>query len=172
MTTAQFNDFYNTNIIALENFAKKLTKNSVDAEDLVQETAIKAFRGKHTFNEGTSFKSWSFTILKNTFITKYNKRKKRKVVNAPIEDFTYALSSRHAVKNDAISQMKIKEIKSCINQLTQKSRLPFLMHVEGYQYNEIANSLNIPLGTVKSRINYARTKLKSIMSNQGLMQAA
>ena len=172
MTTAQFNEFYNANIIALENFAKKLTKDRVEAEDLVQETAIKAFRGMHTFKEGTSFKSWSFTILKNTFITKYNKRKKRNIVNAPIEDFTYALSSRHAVRNDAVSQLKVKEIKGCIKKLSPKSKMPFLMHVEGYQYNEIADSLDIPIGTVKSRINYARTKLKSIMEDQGLMAAA
>jgi len=172
MTSAQFNDFYNSNIIALENFAKKLTRNKVEAEDLVQETAIKAYRGMHTFKEGTSFKSWSFTILKNTFITKYNKKKKRNVVNAPIEDFSYALSSKHAVRNDAVSKLKVKEIKGCIKQLSTKSKLPFLMHIEGYQYNEIADSLDIPIGTVKSRINYARTKLKTILKQQGLMAAA
>ncbi|MFT4536396.1 MAG: RNA polymerase sigma factor (sigma-70 family) [Saprospiraceae bacterium] len=172
MTTAQFNDFYKMNIVALENFAKKLTRDQIEAQDLVQETAIKAFRGMHTFKEGTSFKSWSFTILKNTFITKYNKRKKRNIVNAPIEDFTYALSSMHAVRNDAISQLKIKEIKGCIKQLSPKSKKPFLMHVEGYQYNEIADTLNIPIGTVKSRINYARTKLKGIMEVQGFSMVA
>ncbi len=171
MTHMQFINFYNSNIKALENFAKKLTRNQTEAEDLVQETAIKAFRGMHTFKEGTSFKSWSFTILKNTFITKYNKRRKRNVVNAPIEDFTHALSSKHAVKNDAISQLKIKEIKGCIRQLSPKSKIPFLMHIEGYQYNEIADSLDIPIGTVKSRINYARTKLKSIMKVNGLAAA-
>jgi RNA polymerase sigma-70 factor (ECF subfamily) len=132
----------------------------VDAEDLVQETAIKAFRALHTFKSGTSFKSWAFTILKNTFISKYNRRKKRNVVNNPIEDFTFALENKYAVRNDAVSMIRIKEIKESIEELSYKSRLPFLMYIDGYRYNEIADNLNIPIGTVKSRINFARTKLK------------
>lgn len=169
MTNSQFNIYYQDNFRALTNFARKLTKDAVEAEDLVQETAIKAYRGMHTFKEGTSFKSWSFTILKNTFITKYNKRKKRGVVNKPIEEFTFALENQHAIDNGAISQMRIKEIQECISELSYKSRIPFLMHVNGYQYNEIAESLNIPMGTVKSRINFARTKLKSDIVKKGIV---
>lgn len=168
MTQLQFESYYNDNYRALMNFAKKLTRDSIDAEDLVQETVIKAYRGMHTFKVGTSFKSWAFTILKNTFITKYNKKKKSGVVNKPIEDFTFALESKHALRNDALSKMRIKEIKGCISQLSYKSRMPFLMHVEGYQYNEIAETLNIPIGTVKSRINYARTKLKDELVKKGI----
>lgn len=172
MTQIQFNDHYDSNFPALMNFAKKLTKDHVEAEELVQETAIKAFRGLHTFNLGTSFKSWSFTILKNTFITKYNKSKKRGIVNAPIEDFTYALENKSAVRNDAVSQLRVKEIEACIEELSYKSKMPFLMHVEGYQYSEISESLNIPIGTVKSRINFARTKLKDILQERGIVVAA
>lgn len=172
MTNIQFNHYYNTNITALENFARKLTKNPNDAKDLVQETVIKAYRGMHTFKPGTSFKSWAFTILKNTFITKYHKRKRRGVVNAPIEDFTFAFQNNHAVRNDAVSKLRIKEINGCIKKLSKKSKKPFLMHIEGYQYNEIAERLNIPIGTVKSRINFARTKLKVIMGDLGLNVAA
>ncbi len=167
MTQIQFEFYYNENYRALMNFARKLTNDSVNAEDLVQETAIKAYRGMHTFKVGTSFKSWAFTILKNTFITKYNRKKKQGVVNKPIEDFTFALENKHSLRNDALSKLRIKEIKSCIDELSYKSRLPFLMYVEGYQYNEIADTLNIPMGTVKSRINFARTKLKSQLVNQG-----
>lgn len=171
MSETQFNQYYNNNILAIRNFANKLTRNSVESEDLVQETAIKAFRSRNTFKLGTSFKSWSFTILKNTFITKYNKRKKRAIVNKPIEDFTYGLENKYAVRNDALSQIRVLEIKDCIKELSYKSKLPFLMHVEGYQYNEISDSLNIPIGTVKSRINFARTKLKSILKDKGIMAA-
>lgn len=168
MTHRQFELHYNENVKALMNFAMKLSRDCVDAEDLVQETAIKSYKGRHTFKEGTSFKSWAFTILKNTFITRYNKKKKSGVVNKPIEDFTFALESKHSLKNDALSKMRIREIESCIDQLSYKSRLPFLKYVEGFQYNEIAETLNIPIGTVKSRINYARTKLKDVLEQRGI----
>ncbi|GLR15726.1 RNA polymerase sigma factor [Portibacter lacus] len=171
MTESQFIENYNEYNNALTNFARKLTNNHVDAEDLVQETAIKAFRAMHTFRDGTSFKSWAFTILKNTFISKYNRKKKRRVVNNPIEDFTFALENTYSVRNDAISQLRIKEIKESIEELSYKSRLPFLMYVEGYRYNEIADILNIPIGTVKSRINFARTKLKNLSTIQEKLAA-
>lgn len=171
MTNDDFNNKYKANYIALFNFAKKLTRNQVDAEELVQETALKAYKGLHTFKDGTNFKSWAFTILKNTFITKYNKRKKKGVINKPIEEFTFALENNYAVRNDATSKIRVKEIKNCIETLSHKSKMPFLMHVEGYQYDEIANSLNIPIGTVKSRINFARTKLKVILVERGVIAA-
>ena len=172
MTKVQFKHYYKNNISAIENFANKLTKNKIDAQDLVQETAIKAFRGMHTFKPGNSFKSWAFTILKNTFITKYNKKKKRGIVKTSVENMSFAIDNSREVRNNAISKMRVKEIKGCIQELSSKSRKPFMMHVEGYQYNEIAESLNIPIGTVKSRINFARTKLKSKMKFNGLVIAA
>lgn len=171
MTHLQFINFYESNLQALQNFAKKLTRSTADADDLVQETAFKAYRSLHTFKEGTSFKSWAFTILKNTFITRYNKRKRRSVVNTPVEEMSFALESGQAVPNEAISKIKVKEIKGCIGELSVKSRLPFLMHLEGYQYDEIADSLSIPIGTVKSRIHFARTKLKEMLSEKGIVAA-
>jgi RNA polymerase sigma-70 factor (ECF subfamily) len=172
MSNKQFIAYYQENFSAMENFAKKLTKNSNDAKDLVQEATFRAYRGMHTFRTGTNFKSWVFTILKNTFITKYNRRKKRGVVNASIEDFTFALKNNYSVRNDAISKLRVNEIKGCIKQLSTKSKKPFLMHIQGFQYNEIAESLGIPIGTVKSRINFARTKLKNIMARNDINQAA
>jgi len=171
MTDAQFNQYYSENLLALQNFARKLTNDAASAQDLVQETALKAYKGSHTFREGTSFKSWSFTILKNTFITNYNRKKKRAVVNKPIEEFTNYLENKNAQKNQAISNMRIDEIHECISDLSYKSRLPFVMYVNGYQYNEISESLNIPIGTVKSRINFARTKLKSALIERGIEAA-
>lgn len=165
MTTIQFSNLFDRNYHALINFANKLTRNGSDAEDLVQETAYKALKGIHTYRVGTNFKSWTFTILKNTFINKYHRRKKRGVVNNPIEDFTFALENKFALDNDAVSTIRVKELESYINQLSEKSRIPFLMHFNGYQYNEIADQLDIPIGTVKSRINYARKKLKDKLEN-------
>lgn len=166
MTQIQFNHYYDANIAALTNYARKLTRNKADAEDLIQETAIKAFRSLHTFKTGTSFKSWAFTILKNTYFTNYSRKKKRGVVNAPIEDFTFALHSKYTTSNNAESKLRIQEIKKAIESLSRKSKIPFLMFVEGYRYHEIADKLSIPIGTVKSRINYARTKLKKILRSR------
>jgi len=165
MTTIQFSILYESNYDALMNFAKKLTRNHKDAEDLVQETAIKAYKGLHTFKLGSNFKSWAFTILKNTFINKYHKKRKRAIVNKPIEDFTFVLENKHTLRNDAISQLYIQDLEKKISSLTDTCKVPFLMHTRGYQYNEISEALNIPIGTVKSRINYARTKLKKVLNN-------
>ncbi|MDF1697038.1 MAG: RNA polymerase sigma factor [Saprospiraceae bacterium] len=172
MTEVQFKHYYQNNISALQNFARRLTNNRFDQEDLVQETLAKAFKSMHTFKKGNSFKSWAFTILKNTFITKYHKKRKRAELNTPVEEMTYAMDNYKTINNNALSKMRIKEIKKCFHHLSTKSKHPFLMHVDGYQYNEIADSLDIPIGTVKSRINFARTKLKSMLREKGLIQAA
>ena len=172
MTKVQFNLYYKNNVIALRNFARKLANSSADAEDLFQEATLKAFRGMHTFKQGNSFKSWAFTILKNTFVTKYHKRKKRNMVSTAVEDLAFAIDVQHSIRNNALSNIRLQEIYDCIEDLSGKSKRPFLMYVNGYQYNEIADALHIPIGTVKSRINYARTKLKSALSNKGIYQAA
>jgi len=135
MTDLQFNQYYTENQLALNNFARKLTRNPFTAEDLVQETAMKAYRSMHTFKTGTSFKSWAFTILKNTFITNYNKTKKRAVVNKPIEEFTSYLENKNAQPNQAISNMRIADIKECIEELSYKSKMPFMMHVQKIDHN-------------------------------------
>ena len=164
MTDSQFTTNYISNERALLSFAKRFVDNQVDAEDLVQETALKAFKGKHTFKSGTSFKSWAFTILRNTFITKYNKKKRRNVIAAHVEDMEFAVEKRIIAHNDGESVLRMNEIRKSIDSLSYKTRLPILMHFEGYQYDEIAERLDIPVGTVKSRINYARTKLKNAES--------
>ncbi len=163
MTNSKFSNYFSKHKPALNNFARKLTKNDVEAQDLLQETAIKAYRGMHNFREDSSFKSWAFTIMKNTFITHYNKRRKRAVVNAPIEDFTFALQSAYTTRNDAVSSIRVNEIKENIEDLSLKSKMPLIMHIKGFKYNEISQKLNIPIGTVKSRINFARKKLKEVL---------
>ncbi len=171
MTQLQFTQFYLEHFNSLKNFARSLTRDEVSAKDLVQESMIRAFKGKHTFKSGSSFKNWALTIIKNTFITNFNKTKKRRVVNAPIDDFVFALESKHAIDNNALSKMRIKEIKNCIKKLSPKSKAPFCLHVEGYQYDEISKQLQIPIGTVKSRINFARTKLKSMLLRKEMVAA-
>lgn len=166
--TTPFITHFQKNEQALQNFAFKLVKDKNRANDLVQETAIKAYRGYHTFKEGTSFKSWSFTILKNTFISLYHKRKRRAVVNQPLEDFSFALENKQSVGNSGEARLQHEDVRLALERLSDTSKIPFLMHVEGYQYNEIAEHLDIPIGTVKSRINYARTKMKQFLASYRL----
>ncbi len=168
----QFDSFFKQHAPSLFSFALKLTNNKMDADDLVQETAIKAFKNFHKFNKDSSFKNWSFTILKNTFITKYRKRKQKKVVSTSIEELEYAIAPTYMMIDESSDQTIMKYLKNCINQLRPKSKEPFEMYVSGYQYDEIASGLDIPLGTVKSRINYARKKLKNMIVDRKLLEAA
>lgn len=168
MLHLQFESYYNNNLNALTSFALKLTKNRMDADDLVQETAIKAYKNFHKFIQGASFKNWTFTILKNTFLTKLHKRKKTKEISMPIEDMEYALVSHPTIQSFEQKTNTMKQLLDCIESLSIKSREPFKMYIKGCSYNEISESLNIPIGTVKSRINYARKKLKPMITRKNL----
>lgn len=159
LSNSQFANLYVQYFPALKSFALKLTKDPVKAEDLVQETALKAFKGKHSFKEGTNFKSWAFTILKNSFITAYHKNRKRACVDQPIEELNLS-NTGFSVKNNAESNLHLEVVNNCVDSLSTKCKVPFEMHTEGFQYDEISEKLEIPMGTVKSRINYARTTLK------------
>lgn len=160
MSQIQFEQYYKNNYDALSSFAYMLAKNKMEADDLVQETAIKAYNSFHKFMEGSSFKNWTFTILKNTFITKYTKRKKRNVVSLPVEEMEFATLQHTTIEDKTEQKESVLLVKKGMETLTKKSRLPLDMYLNGYQYDEISENLDIPLGTVKSRINYARTKLK------------
>lgn len=143
-------------------FAMRLTRNREDAKDLIQETVCKAYRNRDRFRMGTNFKAWMTTIMHNTFVNFYRKRKTRNKIEAPIEDFAYALESR-TIREGADSKAKTNELFKMLDHLSDTYRVPFLMHFDGYQYDEIAAQLNIPIGTVKSRIHSARKNLKSIL---------
>ncbi len=160
MNNLSFDHYYTQNHRALKNFAFTLTRNEFDAEDLVQESLLKLCKAFSRFDPTKSFKSWAFTVLKNTFITGYNRKKKRQQVNAPLADLNHAVADSHKVVNKAYSNLEIQTIKEQIRTLSEKSRVPFILFLEGYQYCEISEKLDIPLGTVKSRINYARKKLQ------------
>ncbi len=164
MSHLQFESYYRNNFEALSSFALKLARNKMDADDLLQETAIKAYKNFGHFAEGSNFKNWTFTILKNTFISKYRRRKKLNLVSKPIEDMEYAV-----VKDEPIvskSKYNLKDLSNSIETLSDKSKEPFIMYINGYQYNEISESLDIPIGTVKSRIHFARTKLRKLLGRK------
>ena len=167
----QFKNKYEEYNEAMYNFARKLTKDHVEAEELVQISAVKAFRGWNTFRQGSNFKAWIFTIIKNCFITKYNKRQKRNVVSIPVEEMQFATNNRHKIDNGALMTMRLKELMQSFNYLSYKLRIPFEMFIEGYKYNEISSKLNIPIGTVKSRINSARVKMQKRLNGMESLAA-
>ncbi|MEL6925617.1 MAG: sigma-70 family RNA polymerase sigma factor [Bacteroidota bacterium] len=143
----------------LMGFAMRLTKNRTDAEDLMQETICRAYKNKHRYQPGTNFKAWMTTIMRNSYINLYRKRKTRNTTSEPVETFAYSLESTGP---DALAENRVQhsELVDIVHSLSDTYRVAFLMSYQGYQYNEIAEKLQIPMGTVKSRINYARKLLK------------
>jgi len=168
MTSFEFNSKLSGLAALLHSFAYNLTKNSEDAKDLYQETAFRALSNRDKFQPGTNFKAWMFTIMKNIFINNYRKKVKANTVLDTTDNQYYLNSGSHATGNAAEGQILLKELNTMVASLDDSIRIPFLMHFEGFKYQEIADELALPLGTVKSRIFFARKELKEkIMSNYG-----
>lgn len=144
----------------LNAFAYNLTKNTDDAQDLYQETAFRAISNKEKFRPGTNFKAWMFTIMKNIFINNYRKKVKANTIIDSTENLYYLNSGKNVIYNDADRNMLMKELQDLIDELDDSIKIPFTMHHEGYKYQEIADELELPLGTIKSRIFFARKALK------------
>lgn len=144
-------------------FAMKLTRNKDAAKDLMQETVFRAFRSRDRFKVNTNFKAWVTTIMRNTFINNYRKVQKRNQVEAPIEDMLYFLENK-AGSGEADSSIKTKDLYKTLDTLSDTYRVPFLMFFQGYEYKEISEQLEIPIGTVKSRIYSARQNLKKVIA--------
>ncbi|MEM8528435.1 MAG: RNA polymerase sigma factor [Bacteroidota bacterium] len=145
-------------------FAMKLTRNRSDADDLLQETVIRAYSNRDKFQLGTNFKSWITTIMRNTFINNYRTRKRKNIVDGSLEDHTYAVES-NIVPNNCESNLMMEELSSILNSVKPKYRIPFLMYYKGYEYSEIATEMSLPIGTVKSRLFTARQKLSALITN-------
>lgn len=148
---------------ALENFAFSFTKNINDADDLVQDTYLKAIRYANLYTEGTNLRAWLYTIMRNTFINDYRSTIRHRKVVETHED----LLSLHLVKssssNKAESSLIAEDINKALKKLPAVYRTPFIKYFEGFKYHEIADELNIPIGTVKTRIFNARKLLKSTL---------
>ncbi|MCB0642152.1 MAG: sigma-70 family RNA polymerase sigma factor [Phaeodactylibacter sp.] len=143
----------------LRAFAHSLTKDQDEATDLFQDTAYKAFKYRERFQPTTNFQAWVFTIMKNTFINKYRQKKRRQVLNDQTPG-NYFINTGASVDNEGESSITLKEIGRAIDQLDANLAVPFKLALQGYQYDEIAEQLKIPLGTVKSRIHFARKQLQ------------
>jgi RNA polymerase sigma-70 factor (ECF subfamily) len=159
MTTIEFNYKLTGMQQHLEYFARKLTNNEDDAQDLLQETFLKALTFKDKFVESTNLKAWLFTIMKNIFINNYRRNVRARTIIDTTDNLYHLNSSTNQAPITPDSSMSEKEILEEINNLSDDQRIPFEMHTQGFKYKEIAEELDISIGTVKSRIFFTRKKL-------------
>lgn len=160
---------FQTNLMNLQanllNFAYMLTSNRDDAYDLLQDTTLKALDNEEKYAENTNFKGWVFTIMRNIFINNY-RRGVRTATVVDTSDNLYLLNlGTESSAESPEESYGAAEITKAINDFADEYRIPFSMHVAGYKYNEIAESMNLPLGTIKSRIHFARKKLQERFSD-------
>lgn len=159
MSALTFNDRLLKMSDVLEYFALSLTKNREDAQDLLQETMVKAITYQDKYTPNTNFKAWLHTIMKNTFINQYRKKKRASTVITTKEEVEVLDFVPAAADQTPESIRATKEITKVIDALDDNTRIPFTMHLKGFKYKEIAEHLNIPIGTVKSRIYFAKQSL-------------
>jgi RNA polymerase sigma-70 factor (ECF subfamily) len=171
---AHFADQAMEHMPSLYSAALRMTRNPADAEDLVQETYLKAFRGFGGFEEGTNLKAWLYRILTNTFINRYRAKKRRPEETDfdDVEDFFLykrmggleeARASRSA-EDELMDLFPEAEVKDAVESLPENFRLPVLLaDVEGFSYKEIAEILDIPIGTVMSRLHRGRKALQKAL---------
>lgn len=159
MTAIEFNHQILDLKDKLRYFAFSLTANHEDAADLIQDTYVKAITNKDKFDPATNLKAWIYTIMKNTFINKYRKDSKVKTVIDNTKDLYYLNNSNKSGEAMPDSIYNHSELEKVINALSDDHRIPFLMHFQGFKYKEIAEQLDLSIGTVKSRIFFSRKKL-------------
>jgi RNA polymerase sigma factor (sigma-70 family) len=160
MSAIEFDKILVKNTDYLKPFAMTLTRDVESAKDLIQETLYRALANKAKFNDGTNIKAWMYTIMRNIFINNYRRSAKQNTIfdNTP-NDFLLD-HNQYATANAAESNLTIKEIKDAVYHLPEIFKNPFQLYFEGYKYYEIAEILSEPLGTIKSRIHFARKLLK------------
>lgn len=166
MSTLEFYNLLDKQTQTLQNFAYSLTRDQEDAKDLCQETAFRALSNKDKFQTGTNFKAWLITIMKNIFINNYRRKVKGGIVSDNSENQYYLNSINNSVLNRGDSDIIMKELNGMVESLDDSLRIPFLRYYHGFKYQEIADELQLPLGTVKSRIFFARKALKGMIGNQ------
>lgn len=144
----------------LKSFALKLTMDNDAAHDLVQDTTLKALKNEDKFVDDTNLKGWMLTIMRNIFINNYRQTVRKATVIDQTEDLYHLNISQDSGLTSPEGSYAVKEINQALDSFTDDYRIPFNMYVAGYKYNEIADKMGLPLGTVKSRIFFARKRLR------------
>ena len=149
----------------LLSFALKLTLNRDEAHDLVQDTTLKALKNEEKFVDNANFKGWMFTIMRNIFINNYRKSFRENTIVDSSDDLYRLNLPQDSGLETPDGAFAISEISSIIAGFPDDFRKPFSMHIAGYKYEEIAERLQMPLGTVKSRIFFTRKRLREILKD-------
>ena len=160
---------FKTSVLGMQSnllsFALKLTLNKDEAQDLVQDTTLKALNNEEKFVDNANFKGWWLTIMRNIFINNYRKNVRENTVIDTSEDLYHLNLSQDSGIGSPDGAFTYNEISDVIAKFPKDYREPFSMHVAGYKYEEIAEKLGTPLGTVKSRIFLTRKKLREILKD-------
>jgi RNA polymerase sigma-70 factor (ECF subfamily) len=174
--TATFEEDVEEFLPQLYSAALRMTRNPADAEDVLQETLLKAFRGYHTFTAGTNLKAWLYRILTNTFINKYRKQTRRpsEVELGELEDLYLFRrlgdeggGAERSAEEEALDRFVDEDVKTAVEELPDIFRIPVLLaDVEGFAYKEIAEIMDIPIGTVMSRLHRGRKALQKALWNR------
>jgi len=164
MSSTEFDRVLLQNADFLKPFAINLTRDSEAANDLYQETLYKALANHEKYNAGTNIKAWLFTIMRNIFINDYRRKAKQNTIFDSTPNEFLLNYNQVTSTNAAEGALKMKDIQLAIHRLPGIFRNPFMLYFEGYKYHEIADMLAEPLGTIKSRIHFARKLLKEQLS--------
>ncbi|HEX5630913.1 MAG TPA: sigma-70 family RNA polymerase sigma factor [Acidimicrobiia bacterium] len=154
--------------------ALRMTRNPADAEDVLQETLLKAYRGFHTYTQDTNLKAWLYRILTNTFINRYRRQTRRpqEVELGELEDFYLykrlgeegSAGATRSAEDEALDRFVDGDIKAAVESLPENFRIPVLLaDVEGFSYKEIAKIMDVPIGTVMSRLHRGRKALQQAL---------
>lgn len=160
---------FQTRLLALQrnmlNFAYTLTSNREDAYDLLQDTTLKALDNEDKYVENTNFKGWVFTIMRNLFINNYRAAVRASVVVDRTDDLFHLNLSQESGLQSPEGSVTTQEINRAMDQIGEEFRQCFVMYIQGYKYQEIAEIYSLPLGTVKSRIFVARRRLQGLLAD-------
>lgn len=160
---------FKTSVLGMQgnlfSFALKLTSDKDDAHDLVQDTTLKALNNEEKYVENTNFRGWMMTIMRNIFINNYRKTSRVNTVVDTTEDLYHLNLSQDSGIETPDGAYACNEISQILAKFPEEYRQPFSMHVAGYKYEEIAQKLNMPLGTVKCRIFFTRKRLREILKD-------
>lgn len=149
----------------LLNFAYQLTTNRDAAQDLVQDTTLKVLDNEEKYVDNVNFKGWVFTIMRNIFINNYRRQVRSATVIDTTEDLYHLNLSQESGLATPEGSFAEREITEALNGFSDDYRVPFSLFIAGYKYSEIAERMSLPLGTVKSRIFFARKRLQTLLKD-------
>jgi RNA polymerase sigma factor (sigma-70 family) len=160
MSIVEFDELLLKNTEFLKPFAATLTKDNETAKDLLQDTMFRALANKEKYSVGTNIKAWLYTIMRNIFINNYRRKAKQNTIFDNSGNDFLLNHNQASIPNRAEGYLSLKDIETVIHNLPHIFRDPFMLYFEGYKYHEIATILREPLGTIKSRIHFARKLLR------------